>query len=381
MITQTLALLVAAYRELNARKLFWITMVLSGLAVSIFAAIGIDEEGMSLAGMRIGFIPVNTDIIPRDVFYKIIFINLGIGIWLTWAAAILALVSTSGIMPEMVSSGSIDTMISKPISRFRLFLTKYVLALLFVALQVGVFSLACFLVIGFRGGAWEAGIFLAIPIVIAFFSFLYCFCALVGIVTRSTIAALLLTILFWLLIFVANAADAILVQFREQFRYLVEEREARIELMIENTRTLIRDAREDAGEDPGVEITIEEVESRNPFLGRQRDKLESNREDFETLRFWSGLIFSVKTVLPKTGETIALLERHLIDLDDIIQEPDEDIDLEDLNEDIEVDAQIVTRRTQEVFRSRSVAWVLGTSFAFEAVMLGIAGLIFARRDF
>jgi len=46
--TQTWAVLVDAYRELNAKKLFWITMGLSLLVVLAFAAVGINEKGMSI---------------------------------------------------------------------------------------------------------------------------------------------------------------------------------------------------------------------------------------------------------------------------------------------------------------------------------------------
>ena len=44
-------------------------------------------------------------------------------------------------------------------SRLRLFLTKYLSGLLFVGLQVTVFSVLCFVVIGFKAGAWEPAIF------------------------------------------------------------------------------------------------------------------------------------------------------------------------------------------------------------------------------
>jgi hypothetical protein len=42
-MTQTLALLLDAYRELNARKMFWITLVLSGMCVIAFALFGVSE--------------------------------------------------------------------------------------------------------------------------------------------------------------------------------------------------------------------------------------------------------------------------------------------------------------------------------------------------
>ncbi len=46
---QTLALLNAAYRELNARKLFWVTMGLSLLIVAAFAAVGINATCVTLS--------------------------------------------------------------------------------------------------------------------------------------------------------------------------------------------------------------------------------------------------------------------------------------------------------------------------------------------
>ena len=48
-MTQTLALFIDAYRLLNARKIFWFTLVLSLLVVSSFALVGIHDEGISIA--------------------------------------------------------------------------------------------------------------------------------------------------------------------------------------------------------------------------------------------------------------------------------------------------------------------------------------------
>ena len=50
MLTQTWALIFAAYRELNAKKLFWITMILSGVIVLCIAASGVDRGGISIFG-------------------------------------------------------------------------------------------------------------------------------------------------------------------------------------------------------------------------------------------------------------------------------------------------------------------------------------------
>ena len=72
----------------------------------------------------------------------------------------------ASIFPDFVDRGSIDLMLSKPIGRTRLFFTKFLTGLLFAGLQVTVFTLASFLVIGLRGGDWEPWIFIAVPLVL-----------------------------------------------------------------------------------------------------------------------------------------------------------------------------------------------------------------------
>lgn len=385
-LTQTGALLVDAYRELNARKLFWITMLLSGVVVLVMASMGITKEGITFWWWTLDFIPVNSDLLKPSVFYKGLFSNLGIGIWLSWVAAILALISTAGVVPDLVSGGTIETVLSKPISRVRLFLTKYFTGLLFVALQVLVFSLGSFLVFGFRAGLWEPGLFLAVPIVVVFFSYLFCVCALVGLLTRSTITSLLVTLLFWFVLFILNAGDGVLLQFRVQSELMMTKERERIALMETNTARVLTRQREREAEASGEageprEPTREEILTANPFLRTNIDRADKLGADLEKLVFWSDLVFNIKTALPKTSETIALLERHLIDLSEL-PEPegsDSPFDLDDSA--IQVDQERASQAVQERIRDRPVWWVLGTSLVFEGVVLVVCCVIFVRRDF
>jgi len=162
-LMQTKAIFIDAYRELNAKKLFWLTLGLNVIAVALFASIGINERGFTILFWTFDGL-FNTSIMSRETFYKFEFVTWGVPIWLSWGTVILALVSTSGIIPDLVSGGTIEPILSKPIGRIRLFLTKYLTGLLFVAAQILVFSTGCFLVLGIRAGAWEFGLFLAIPI-------------------------------------------------------------------------------------------------------------------------------------------------------------------------------------------------------------------------
>ena len=167
---------------------------------------GIDDHGIKILFWQFDSF-VNTRFISPAVFYKQMFVYGGIGFWLSWLATILALISTAGIFPDLISSGVIDLFVSKPIGRLRLFLTQYAAGLLFVTLQVALFSLGSFLVIGLRGGVWEPGLLVAVPVVVCFFSYLFSVCALLGILTRSTVAALLLTLVFWFLVYGIAAGE------------------------------------------------------------------------------------------------------------------------------------------------------------------------------
>ena len=141
-MNQTLALLHDAYRELNAKRMFWIVLVISSLVVLAFLTIGVTNNPRAYV-QHITLMGVRTPLpamLSRAAMFKLAFTTLGIKLWLTWVAMILAIISTSSMFPDLMTGGSIDLYLCKPISRLRLFLTKYVAGLLFVALQVTVFS-------------------------------------------------------------------------------------------------------------------------------------------------------------------------------------------------------------------------------------------------
>ena len=394
MITQTLAVFHDAYRELNAKKMFWIVLILSALVVVIFAAIGIDRGQLSFFGWRT---PIPIVMEPAEL-YRLMFTMFGIGFWLTFVATILAIISTASIFPDFISGGSIDLYLSKPVSRLRLFATKYAAGLLFAALQVFVFALACFLVIGIRGGAWEPRLFLAVPLVVIFFSYLFCVSTLVGVWTRSTVAAILLTCLAWFLMWGVGTAEVALLTIRT-----AAEREAKqVAPQIEINKRQIAFIEKLSPEQQAVQA------EQLTYLRAQRDELRE-RADSTAVRnigIAHDILYGVKTVLPKTGDTTDLMGRWLLsektlsgDMGEEIHgdgpEPADEIVLtapstrpnggppqpprrrRDDGPFRQEDAQAVAKE----LNTRPVSWVIGTSLGFEAVVLMLAAWIFCRRDY
>lgn len=384
---QTWAILLDGYRELNARKLFWLVLMVSGLIVGVFAAIGLNEKGLTVLWWEFPSPFFNTSIMPAPEFYKLIFINLGVKFWLGWLAAILALVSTAGMIPDFIAGGAIELTLSKPIGRLRLFLTKYAAGLLFVALQVGVFALASFLVIGLRGGAWERGLFLAVPLVVVFFSYLYAVCALLGLLTRSTIASLLLTLGFWFACFGLHATEQLFSGMRLQRIMEIEsgerEREAAAKALAELEAA--------PAPEPGDETKrAADLERRRAKLADIDKDLAETRESERWFGQWSFGLLAAKTILPKTSETTDLLERALVkNLNSrLAGEEMEDESPRRRGSPLPlgrgkfaVRTQDYMKRVGELQQSRSVWWILGTSLAFEAAVLAAAGWIFRQRDF
>lgn len=362
-MSQVAAIFLDAYRELNARKMFWITLVISALVVGVLLMVGLNEKHeMSFLFWDLPF-PMPPEFTLADLL-KATYVSVGVNFWLTWAAAILALISTASIFPDFVSSGSIDLVLAKPIGRIKLFLLKYLSGLLFVGLQVGAFSLAAFLLIGVRAGEWEPGLFVAVPIVVIFFSYLFCVCALIGIMTRSTIAALLLTVLFWLLLFGANTADRVLSMPYTLNQVYVEKLQQRIEA--QNRR----------------------AEPDHRAIATLENKLNAANETLATWKRWYGFIVGLKTALPKTDDTIKLLERSLIASANLPEGPQDEESQRGMMPFMSSDmytagvrAEEVFTRIEQMYRGRSVTWVIGTSLGFEVVILAIAATIFYRRDF
>lgn len=354
---QTWALFVAAYRELNARSLFWVALVLNAVVIGAVAAVGIDETGISVFGYELGIPGVNTRIFPDGKLYKIIISTVGVGFWLSWLSTILALLTTSSIFPDL-ASGGVDTLLSKPIGRARLVLTKFATGLLFTALQVSVFAVLAFLVLGFRGGAWEPGILVVVPLMVVFFSYLFSVQAVVGLVTRSAIASVIVALLFWIFIFLVHAGE----QFTLAGRIF-----SRLEL-------------------EGIERKIESLQTEEAKSGLVA-RLEDQRGDDANWRLAHGIFYAAKTVVPKTTETASLVTRSLAIAADIGSEDAGEAEAEE------------GRRQRGLFRSqfvrrekldaefdaemarRPVAWIVGTSLAFECVVLGFGVWYFRRRDY
>jgi ABC-type transport system involved in multi-copper enzyme maturation permease subunit len=108
----------------------------------------------------------------------------------------LSIAATAFFVPRMLEKGAADTLFSKPVSRFALLLSRYMAGLIFVALLATV--LVGGMHVGFllNSGYSDPGFLWTILTLIYLFALLHGVSILVGALTRSTVAAILLTMFF-----------------------------------------------------------------------------------------------------------------------------------------------------------------------------------------
>lgn len=323
-----LTIITDSVRLLRARALFWISLGISVLVALLYLSIGFDDQGMTLLfgafNLDIPFLTKGSE--GAELVYLGIFRNFIVAWWLTWIAIVIALVSCAPIFPEFMSEGSAGVALSKPVSRVKLFAYKYIGALLFIAVQAVLFAVIVFFAIRWRVGSWNPSVFWSVPVVVLVFSYLFAVLVLLGIKTRSVMASVLITLLVWFTCFIA--------QLGESMTYSASKH--------------------------GVGLTGEELSAED------QQKWQAGHQ-------WARLPY---VLLPKPGETTALLDRWIVLGDgenlgestfDAVKEGGR---IEGLDDSVGDDLE-----------RHSAAWIIGSSLAFEGLVLALACWMFSRRDF
>lgn len=111
---------------------------------------------------------------------------------------LLALSATAFFVPRMLEKGTADLYFHKPVSRTSLLASRYFAGLVFVALVSGILVLGTYLGLLLVSDYAEPGVLVAAPQLVYTFALIHAFSVLCGVVTRSTVAAILLSSFFFL---------------------------------------------------------------------------------------------------------------------------------------------------------------------------------------
>jgi hypothetical protein len=119
-------------------------------------------------------------------------------------AVLVSVVITAFFIPNMLRKGTVDLLLVKPIHRSTLLVYKFVGGLAFIFINTAVAVGGIWLALGLRSGVWAPTFLLTVLVLTFYFAILYSVSALFGVLTRSPIAAILLTCAAWFALFIVG---------------------------------------------------------------------------------------------------------------------------------------------------------------------------------
>ncbi|MCM2373486.1 ABC transporter permease [Aporhodopirellula aestuarii] len=135
-----------------------------------------------------------TDFQIDRVQFETLFNQFVIPILVNWLLGLvlvfLGVLVTASIVPDMLQTGSLHLLLSKPISRSALLVAKFIGGCAFVLLCVTQLVFGLYLIAAFRLGVWNTRILWCIPVAVVIFAVFYSVSVLAGLKWRSAIISI-----------------------------------------------------------------------------------------------------------------------------------------------------------------------------------------------
>jgi hypothetical protein len=125
----------------------------------------------------------------------------------------VAILVTSPIIPHTFEAGAIDLLLSKPVSRSLLFLSKFIGGCAFILVNAAYFIVGLWLIVGMRLEIWNAKLLLCIPVFMFLFAIYYAVSSLAGVIWRNAIVSIVISILFWAACFAVGQVKQVIELF------------------------------------------------------------------------------------------------------------------------------------------------------------------------
>jgi ABC-type transport system involved in multi-copper enzyme maturation permease subunit len=152
--------------------------------------------------LAFGAVPVPWNTYRDDAVRYLEFVLLGL--IADSGGILLALIWTAGFLPTFLEAGNASVLLAKPVPRWSLLVGKYLGVLVFVAFQAVLFVGGVWCALGIKTGVWHGTAWLALPVLLLHFGVFFSFSALLAVMTRSTVACVFGSLLFWLVCVAMN---------------------------------------------------------------------------------------------------------------------------------------------------------------------------------
>jgi ABC-type transport system involved in multi-copper enzyme maturation permease subunit len=214
------------FRQALASRTFWLMLSISGLCILLCLSAGVEggppvrlpgdielygADNQPLTGpnpdpgyLTLGFGTFRWEL-HRDAEAEVRFLQTLLAIYIAGTVGtVLALVFTAGFLPSFLEPSAAAVLLAKPVPRWLLLAGKTLGVLLFVAFQAVIFFVGTWFALGIRTGVWPAGYLVGIPLLLLNFTIAYSFSVLLAVSTRSAVAAIFGSLLFWAFCYAMN---------------------------------------------------------------------------------------------------------------------------------------------------------------------------------
>jgi hypothetical protein len=192
-----LALAADTLRALCSRRLFWLHVWLSIATALVFASIRGTPDGWSAGfGMRSLSSPWLRDGTPWESTLHCWVLSRAVRWWVAGAGVLMTLFATAAVLPESLESGQAAILMPKARRRSILLAGRFLGTIAYFVILTAFAIALLFLVLRWHMNLWEWRLWLALPAALLLYAPLQAVATLMGVLTKSTTAAVLVALLF-----------------------------------------------------------------------------------------------------------------------------------------------------------------------------------------
>lgn len=120
-------------------------------------------------------------------------VQLGVAFLLYPLAILMSIFATASLVPRMLERGTVDLLLSKPITRPVLFLARYAGGVLTASLNLLYLTLGVAAILAWKTGVFNGGFVLSGLLMSLYFACLFAYVVLAGVLLRSTTVSILIS--------------------------------------------------------------------------------------------------------------------------------------------------------------------------------------------
>ncbi len=181
-------------REAAARWTLLAYFFLSTVFLIIFAsAINLDIVDGALAGAKLFGKEVEMGSNELSIEKLVLGFETGFSVFLYFLCTFLAIFATAHLVPRMQEKGTVDLYLSRPVSRTKLLLSRYVAGLILAGSNVVYLMGSIWLIVWFKTGVANPRFLVGGTIIFLVIATLLAFAFLIGVITSSTAVSIMTT--------------------------------------------------------------------------------------------------------------------------------------------------------------------------------------------